>query len=125
MATSINDFASTTHLWPAYGPIETSDTEIITDPIDLVEGDGPMFAILSVGAGAPNAVVSGMLQGSANGSSGWADIPGAVFAEAQGNGVRAIAFNRSARFLRARLTADNDSNPVPLALTIGQPRKLF
>lgn len=125
MATSINDFASAARLWPTYGPIESSDTDIISDPIDLLEGDGPVFAILSVGAGAPNAVVSGLLQGSANGSSGWTDIPGAVFAEALGNGVRAITFTRSARYVRARLTVDNDSNPVPIALTIGQPRKLI
>ena len=124
MATKITDFAATARLWQTFGPIETDDASITGAPVDLIEGDGPAFAIVSVGAAGEGVTVSGTVQASAD-TSNWTDVDGATFEEATGPGVRAITFTRPKRYLRIALTVADAEDPVPLAVLIGQSRKIM
>lgn len=124
MATKINDFAAAARLWQAVGPIETEDTTIMSDPLDLLEGDGPAFAILNVGANAGESQIAGGIEASDDASE-WVPVDGAEFPVAIGPGVRAITFTRPKRYIRGVIEIADSAAPITLSLLIGQSRKLL
>jgi hypothetical protein len=126
MATSINDFANATRLAQTFGPISTTSEDFTTDTVDLINGDGPAFAIISVGEMEPNATLAATLQGSDNGST-WTDLDDGAFPEAVAlsNSLRAYTFRPAKRYVRLALTINNDSSAAPVAAIIGQCRKLI
>ncbi len=124
MATKITDFASTARLWQTVGPISTSDTSINGDSIDMIDVDGPAFAILAAVPASGSGSVSGQMQSSPDNST-WTDVPGASFPDKVGNSVRAITFQRPDRYLRMVLMIVNNDEDVAVSATIGESRKLF
>ncbi len=123
MATKITDFADTARLWQTIGPI-AANGDVTGDAIDMIEGDGPAFAILSVGSDVGEASVNGNVQTSDDAET-WNDIPDAVFASQGGSGARAITFQRPKRYVRVMLTVSGADDPITLAMLLGQSRKLM
>ena len=124
MSTKINDLATTTRLAQAFGPFNATDTIITTGPVDLIDGDGPAFALISIGAMAEGATVSASLQSSPDGAT-WASVPDGVFPDGTdiSNSVMAKTFQRPHRYIRAIIAVNNDGDPAPLGVLIGQGRK--
>jgi hypothetical protein len=92
--------------------------------VDLLAGDGPAFAVLTVGTLATGTTVGGYLEESADGVS-WDGIAGADFAPVTtANSIRAVTFRRSARYVRAVVTLAGSSPQAHLAVVIGQEAKL-
>ncbi len=123
MATKINDFAATARLWQAIGPVSTIETTFTSDAVDLLEGDGPAFAIVSIAAETGTPTLGGVIEASDDAVT-WAEVSGAAFGEAT-DGTRSVTFQRPKRYLRAVLEIDNDSDPVTLSVLLGQARKLM
>ncbi|CAN5538904.1 hypothetical protein BH11PLA2_BH11PLA2_16580 [soil metagenome] len=124
MATKINDLADTTRLAQSFGPFNATDTTITTDAVDLIDGDGPAFALISVGEMNGGATVQAGLQSSPDGGT-WEDVPNGIFPEETNpsNIVLAKTFQRPHRYVRATIVVSNDSDPAPLSVLIGQGRK--
>jgi hypothetical protein len=123
MSTKINDFAATARLWRTIGPVAAASGDVTSDAVDLIEGDGPAFAILSLGPDAGSAGVTGRMQASDD-STTWDDIPNTAFNET-GPGVQAVTFQRPKRYVRAALTVHDAADPITFTLLLGQSRKLL
>lgn len=122
MATAINDLSAAVTCQLGVGPAaHTASTA--GGAIDLIAGDGAGFAVLAVGALAPDTEVGGYLQESADGET-WDDGPIAAFPDVtEAYTARAVNFRRSARYVRAVLTLDGPSPEANAAILIGQPVK--
>jgi len=124
MATKITDFAANARLWQALGPIQTGDTTVTTAAIDLIDGDGPAFAIVCIDAADGSPTLSGAIQASDDAAT-WSAVDGATIAAATDLITRSITFQRPKRYLRAVLTISNGGDPVTLSVLLGQSRKLM
>lgn len=124
MATKITDFAATVRLGQSFGPAETELAEITGGTVDLVDTDGPAFAVLNVAGDVGSASISAIVQSSPDDST-WTDVPDAGFPALDGVGVRAITFMPPARYLRVNITIDGAADPIALDAIIGQSRKIM
>jgi hypothetical protein len=124
MATKLNDFASAIKIVHTLGPYSPEDTELTSPAIDLIEGDGPAFAIIAVGTVGNGATLGASLQTSAD-ASAWEDIPGAATdsGPVESNAIRALTFTRKHRYVRIIVDVFNSDNPMPIVVLIGQGRK--
>jgi hypothetical protein len=120
-----NDFATRTVSGVSVPPSDyANDTDGAA--VDLAAGDGSAFALLAIGNVFGQTQVGGRIEESANGSTGWAAIPGATFAtQTTPNVTRAIRFTRTQRYVRAVLVLGGVDPQVAAAIVIGQPRKTF
>lgn len=62
-------------------PVATFDADANGSAIDVAEYDGNVAVLLNASAGTGDMTLDVKLQGSADGSTGWADITGAAFAQ--------------------------------------------
>jgi hypothetical protein len=93
--------------------------------VDLTDCDGPCFAVQQVGALTGDAVVTGSIEQSADGSS-WSAISGAAFAAADAaNGIQLIQFTRTARYVRWAVTITGDDPTALVAVAFMQQKKVF
>ncbi len=123
MSTALHDVAAAGFIAAALYPdaISTSPTGAA---IDMITADGPCFAIQQVGDLTEETSLTGMIEESANGTSGWSAIDGAAFvAVGTADNVQAITFRRSARYLRYVATLEGDTPSIDLAVLIGEQRK--
>ena len=124
MATTITDLPHATKLVQTFGPLLPTDEYIETEAVDLIDGDGPAFALISVGTVTGSAIVTAYFQTSPDRAT-WEAIPGGSITAnpVASNTVLAVAFARKHRYVRAVLDVYNQSDPLPLSLLIGQCRK--
>jgi hypothetical protein len=122
MSTALNDLASAALVSAALYP-DTQTSSPTGSAVDMITADGPCFAVQQVGAFTADSL-SGHVEESADGSTGWAAIDGAEFAEvADANDVQVITFTRTARYLRYVGTIAGGSPSVVMAVLIGEQLK--
>ena len=93
--------------------------------VDLAEGDGNGFVILSVGSLTEGATIDTVLQESADGST-WTAVAGVAFDTIdQENLTQLRRFQRSKRYLRTVVTLGGTTPEVDLVGLIGQQKKLL
>jgi hypothetical protein len=94
--------------------------------VDLLAGDGNAFATLFTGTVAGGTTVGGKVQESDNGTSGWADVSGATFANVTAsNGAQAVTFARTKRYVRCVVTLTGGSPSAAVCAAVGQQKKLL
>ena len=99
MATALNDVASAALVAAAVSP-GTKTSTVTGSAIDMVTADGPCFAVQQVGAFSATSL-AGVIQESADGSTGWAAVSGAAFASVTGREQRPGRYVRAdRRYLR-------------------------
>src|SRR5262245_27076481 len=124
MSTLLHDVAGQAKL--VQGATPQTATSTLTGPAqDLIDADGHCFAIQTVGAvSGTSPTLAGKIQESADGSTGWADVAGATFTTVtSGNGIQAITFERTKRYLRYVGTIGGTSPSFGVAAVIGQQKK--
>ena len=122
MSTALHDVASAALVAAAVYP-DTKSSTVTGSAIDMVTADGPCFAIQQVGEFSATSL-AGVVQESADGSTGWAAISGAAFAAVTAeNNVQVITFRRSARYLRYVGTITGGSPSIDVAVLIGEQKK--
>lgn len=122
MSTSIHDFPSAALAKVGLYPSER--TESLEGPtLDLIDGDGPCFAVQIVGTLGAGTTVLGLIQQSADGSN-WSAVSGAEFTEVDvSNRVEAIRFMPTARYVRWAADILGDPASALIAVLIGRQRK--
>jgi hypothetical protein len=92
---------------------------------DMISGDGLCFAIQQIGTVSGTApTLAGKIQESADGSTGWTDIPGAAFTTVTSSiNTQALAFDRTKRYLRYAATVGGTSPSFAIAVIISQQKK--
>ena len=122
MSTALHDVASAALVAAGLYP-DTKTSSPTGSAIDMVTADGPCFAIQQVGEFSATSL-AGVIQESADGSTGWAAISGAAFAAVTAeNNVQVITFRRSARYLRYVGTITGGSPSIDMAVLIGEQKK--
>ena len=121
MSTALHDVASAALVAAAVYPDTKSST--VTGPaIDMITADGPCFAIQQVGEFDADSIAPA--SESADGSTGWAAIDGAEFADVTAlDNVQVITFRRSARYLRYVGTITGDTPSIEMAVLVGEQKK--
>jgi hypothetical protein len=91
---------------------------------DMLNGDGPSFAIQQIGAvSGTSPTLAGKIQESTDGTT-WTDVVGATFAiVTASNNTQAISFDRTKRFLRYVATVGGTSPSFAVAAVISQQMK--
>ncbi|MBA4065457.1 MAG: hypothetical protein C0501_17435 [Isosphaera sp.] len=122
MSTALHDLASAAVA--AAGLYPDTRTSSPTGPaVDLIAADGPCFAVQLVGDFTGDSL-AGRVEQSADGSTGWATVPGAEFAAVTAaNNVQVIRFARSLRYVRYAATLAGISPSVKVAAVIGEQKK--
>ncbi len=123
MATHINDLKNAVELVQAFPPDDISDTT--TGPaVAMDTGDGPCFAIQSVGEMPGDGTLDGHIEESANGTSGWSAISGATFTQVDSShNLQVIRFYRKQRYLRWVGTLGGSSPEFIVGVLIGEENK--
>jgi hypothetical protein len=122
MATALNDVASAALVAAAVSP-GTKTSTVTGSAIDMITADGPCFAVQQVGAFSATSL-AGVIQESADGSTGWAAVSGAAFASVTGaNNVQIVTFARTARYLRYVGTITGGSPSIDMAVLVGEQKK--
>jgi hypothetical protein len=123
MSTHINDFASAAVLAAGFEP-ETLTASVNGPAVDLLSGDGSCFAVQQVGTVSEDATLTGHIEESATGTSGWTAISGAAFAAVDsGSDLQVIRFARTARYVRWVGTVTGPTPSADVAVLIGEPKK--
>src|SRR4051812_43831662 len=119
MSTKLHDVARQAILNVGLTP-RTATATVSGAAGDLLAGDGRCFAIQQVGAvSGTTPTLAGKIQESADGSTGWADIPGATFtAVSTADNVQAITFDRTLRYVRYVGTVGGSSPSFAVAVII-------
>ena len=124
MSTRFQDLANQAILGAGLVP-QTVTGNVNGPAADMINGDGLCFAIQQVGAvSGSSPTLNGKIQESADGSTGWTDIPGAAFAVVTTtNNTQAIAFERTKRYLRYVGAVGGTSPSFSIAVVISQQKK--
>jgi hypothetical protein len=124
MSTTLRDFARQAILNVGLTP-RTVTTTTQGPAGDLLAGDGRCFAVQQVGAvSGTTPTLAGKIQESADGASGWTDIPGATFTTVTtADNVQAITFDRTLRYVRYVGTVGGSSPSFALAVMISEQKK--
>ena len=122
MSTALHDVASAALVAAAVYP-DTKSSTVTGSAIDMITADGPCFAIQQVGEFDADSL-AGAIEESADGSTGWAAIDGAEFADVTAlDNVQVITFRRSARYLRYVGTITGDTPSIEMAVLVGEQKK--
>ncbi|HJZ55648.1 MAG TPA: hypothetical protein VKE74_11840 [Gemmataceae bacterium] len=123
MSTSLHDFPSAVTVAAGLSPATLTGNA--TGPaVDLADADGPCFAVQLVGA-LTDTTLTGRIEQSATGASGWTAISGAEFTpETDAEKVQVIRFTPTARYVRWAADVTDEGDPsVAVAVVIGQQKK--
>ena len=123
MSTSLHDFPSAVAVAAGLSP-DTLSGNATGPAVDLADADGPCFAAQLIGA-LTDTTVTGRIEQSATGTSGWTAIGGAVFTpETNAEKVQVIQFIPTARYVRWAAAVTDEGNPsVAVAVVIGRQKK--
>ena len=123
MSTKLSDVANNAQVGVSVYPATVNDTNGGT-AIDLLDADGPCFAVQVVGTvGGTSPSLTGKIQESSDNST-WTDVAGAAFTAVTASGnVQTITFERTRRYLRHHRTVSGTSPSFPLAVLIGEQKK--
>jgi hypothetical protein len=123
MSTKIQDIANEIILGVGLAP-QTITTSSNGSSGDMINGDGPCFAIQQVGTvSGTNPTLAGKIQESADGSS-WSDISGATFTSVTASSnYQCINFERTKRYVRYVGTVGGTSPSFAVAVVISQQKK--
>ena len=123
MSTKLNDLANAAQVGASVYPATVNDTTGGA-AIDLLDADGPCFAVQVVGTvGGTSPSLTGKIQESSDNST-WTDVAGATFtAVTASSNVQTITFERTKRYVRHHRTVSGTSPTIPLAVLIGEQKK--
>ena len=122
MSTALHDVASAALVAAALYP-DTQTSSPTGSAIDMVTADGPCFAVQQVGE-FDATTLAGVIQESADGSTGWAAVAGAAFADVTDpDDVQVVTFTRTARYLRYVGTITGGTPSVEMAVLVGEQKK--
>ncbi len=123
MSTKIQDIANEIILGVGLAP-QTITGSANGSSGDMINGDGPCFAIQQVGTvSGTSPTLAGKIQESDDGSS-WSDISGATFTTASASSnYQCINFERAKRYLRYAGTVGGTSPSFAVAVVISQQKK--
>ena len=123
MSTKLNDLANNAQLGASVYPATVNDTNN-GSAIDLLDADGPCFAVQVIGAvGGSSPSLTGKIQESSDNSI-WTDVSGATFtAVTTSNNVQTITFERTKRYVRHARTVSGSSPTFILGALIGEQKK--
>ena len=123
MSTKLSDVQNNALVGASAYPATVNDTNNGA-AIDLLDADGPCFAIQVVGTiGGTSPSLTGKIQESADNST-WTDVAGAAFtAVTAASNVQTITFERTKRYLRHFRTVSGTSPSFSLAVLIGGQKK--
>jgi hypothetical protein len=125
MSTKLHDVASAAVL-AASVPPQVATASVNGSAVDLLNGDGNAFATLFTGTVAGGTTVGGKVQESADGSTNWADISGATFANVTtSNAAQAITVARTKRYVRSVVTVTGGSPSAGVCSAVGQQKKVL
>jgi len=91
---------------------------------DLLDCDGPVQALVSVGEVGEELTLAVAFQQSETGSS-WSNISGSSVPDLAADSVVLHTFLRTMRYLRCQVTLAGDSPTVTLGVLVGQACKVF
>lgn len=89
-----------------------------------LSGDGQEFAFVQIGNPSSGATLTVSIEES-NDQSTWTAIAGATTGAKNAAATLALAFTRSLNYVRAKLVVTGSSPTIPVAVAIGQQRKLW
>jgi hypothetical protein len=123
MSTKIQDIANEIVLGVGLAP-QTITTTTNGPTGDLINADGPCFAIQQVGAvSGTSPTLAGKIQESVDGTA-WTDVAGVTFTTVTAStNNQCIAFDRTKRFLRYVGTVGGTSPSFAVAVVISQQKK--
>jgi hypothetical protein len=122
MSTCLNDVASAARLASGLAPSQQT-ANVNGSTVDMIDADGPCFAVQHVGAVSGGVTVEGRMEESTTGSS-WSAISGATFtAVTTANDVQVITFTRTARYVRWAADIDGETPTAQVAVLIGEQKK--
>jgi hypothetical protein len=123
MSTKLNDLANNAQLGASVYPATVNDTNT-GSAVDLVDADGPCFAVQVIGAvGGTTPSLTGKIQESSDNST-WTDVSGATFtAVTASNNVQTITFERTKRYVRHARTVSGTGPTFALGALIGEQKK--
>ena len=123
MSTKIHDLANQIILGIGVAP-QTATSTVTGSGGDLLNADGPCFAIQQVGTvTGTSPTLAGKIQESSDNST-WTDIPNAAFTTVTAsNNYQAIVFDRTKRYVRYVGTIGGTTPNFSLAVVISQQKK--
>lgn len=123
MSTKLNDFANQTRAGASVYPATVNDTNSGT-AIDLIDADGPCFAIQAIGTvGGTSPSLTGKIQESDDAST-WTDVAGASFAAVTASSnLQSLTFERTKRYVRHYRTVSGTTPTFALGVVIGEQKK--
>ena len=92
--------------------------------VAALAGDGQEFALVQIGTPSSGAAITVSIEES-NDQSSWTAISGATTGLKSAAATVALAYTRSQSYVRARLVVAGSSPSVPVAVAIGQQKKLW
>ena len=123
MSTTLHDLGSAAFVAGGLNP-DTRTTSPTGPAVDMIAADGPCFAVQHVGDFSADTTLAGRIEQSPDGSTGWAAIAGATFADVTAaNNVQAIRFERTQRYVRYAATLSGTTPSVKLSAVVGEQRK--
>jgi hypothetical protein len=103
------------------------DATLTGDAVDVRDLDGPLLVVQAAGAGTgEGATLDGKIQDSADGSTGWADVSGAVFPQVTDAALaQRLALNANATrgYVRFVGTIDGATPSFPICATLAGMRR--
>ena len=122
MSSHIDDFAAAALIASGQAP-GSVNANTNGSTVDLINADGPCFAIQQVGDVTGDTSLTGHIEQSADGTT-WAAISGATFTPVTDSGdIQVIRFNRSSRYVRWVATITGTDHTAKVAVLIGEQRK--
>ena len=125
MSAHVNDFAAGVAVYAAVAPSDQA-AALTGDAIDMIDADGECFAIQQVGSFDEGPTWTGSIEQSADGTTGWAAISGATFADVtEGDNTQAVRFTRTDRYVRYTAAVTGGTPALKLAVLVGEAKKTF
>jgi hypothetical protein len=124
MSTKLNDIADQALLGASLAP-QTLTASANGSAIDMINADGPCFAVQQVGAvSGTSPTLAGKIQESADGSTSWSDITSATFTTVTAStNTQVVTFERTKRYLRYVATIGGTTPSFAAAALIGEQKK--
>jgi hypothetical protein len=105
-------------------PPSSATTSGVGSTVASLSGEGQEFALVQIGTPSSGATLTVSIEES-NDQSTWTAISGATTGAKNAATVLALTFTRSQSYVRARTVVTGSSPSIPVAVAIGQQRKLW
>ena len=121
MSTKLNDLANQAEVAALYGPASATVTTSGSASASTV-GDGPEFALAMIGTPSSGAGVTVAIEESDD-QSAWSAISGATTGAKTAAAIVPLTFQRSKKYIRAKLTITGSTPSIPVAVAGGRQKK--